>query len=137
MTRLTLLIAVAAAVVFGCASSQAPPGSPPPAPDPAVAAAGPHTIHVTASGPYDTVMRVARAGTQTQVELQGEPFEYEFTEESDRLGELGIAVYARSATPGVVHCAITVDGEVVAEQSVRRPGADGFATVGCTIPISA
>ncbi|GAB3481010.1 hypothetical protein [Amycolatopsis cihanbeyliensis] len=136
MTRLALLIAVAAAVVFGCASSQAPQGPPPPAPDPQ-AVPGPHTIHVTVSGPDDTVMRVARAGTQTQVELRGEPFEYEFTEERDRLGELGIAVYARSASPGQVHCGITVNGEVVAEQSAREPGADGFATVGCTIPISA
>lgn len=96
----------------------------------------PHTIKVTVSGPYDTIMRVSRADAQTEVRLRGEPFEYEFTENLVHVSSLDIAVLAdsehTSAEP--LRCAITVDGMIVADDSATGPPGENGASVYCMIP---
>ncbi|SFA93607.1 hypothetical protein SAMN05216266_102314 [Amycolatopsis marina] len=96
-----------------------------------------HTVEVTVSGPYDTVMHVSRAGAQTEVELQGEPFEFEFTETLAHVGSLGITVRADSADPSgePLRCAIRVDGVTVADDAQTGTGKSGTARVHCMIPL--
>lgn len=96
-----------------------------------------HTVEVTVSGPYDTVMHVSRAGAQTEVELRGEPFEFEFTETLAHVGNLGITVRADSADPSgePLRCAIKVDGVTVADDAQTGPGGNGAARVHCMIPL--
>jgi hypothetical protein len=96
----------------------------------------PHTIRVTVSGPYDTIMRVSRAGTQTEVQLRGEPFEFEFTEKLVHVSSLGIAVLADSkdTSAAPLRCAITVDGVTVADDSATGPSGENGASVYCMIP---
>jgi hypothetical protein len=95
-----------------------------------------HTIRVTVSGPYDTIMRVSRAGAQSEVRLHGRPFEFEFTEKLVHVSSLGIAVLADSqdtvAEP--LRCAITVDGVTVADDTATGPSSENGASVYCMIP---
>lgn len=128
---------LAAALVSGCsAAAPDPTPAPPSAGHPPHQAAGPQRIHITVSGPQDTLMRVVRAGTQSQVALQGEPFDFEFSEQAADIGDLGIAVFAKTDTPGdtPLQCSITVDGRTVAEESATKPGERGYAEVACSVP---
>lgn len=122
-------------------ATQGKPAELPARPQPQKAAV--HHIKVTVSGPQDTVMRVSRAGAQTEVELRGEPFEFEFTEQLTHVGSLGITVSAISAISAIsadaatepLRCAITVDGRPVATDARTSPGEDGTARVHCMIPL--
>lgn len=154
----TLATLAVAALTQGCGPRSAPaPPTTPGTPDPAVTsepsepsatppaasgappAAAPsgeqHTIRVTASGPHDTVLRVARGGYYTRVDLRGEPFDFTFTEPEGG-GYRDISVWAGTEHPeqAAVRCAIEVDGKVVARRSADRPDAEGKASVVCEIP---
>lgn len=96
----------------------------------------PHTIRVTVSGPYDTIMRVSRAGAQTEVRLRGQPFEFEFTEKLAYVSSLGIAVLAHSEDTSTepLRCAITVDGTIVADETITGPADADGASVYCMVP---
>ncbi|SFP00067.1 hypothetical protein SAMN05421810_101644 [Amycolatopsis arida] len=157
MKRLALALS---AVTIGAVVALTGPATPPPAPGPAAAPShdtdrnqgsaphqapdparhepAPRTVHITVSGPHDTLMRVSRAGAATDVELRGEPFDFEFTEEHVEVGQLGISVFANSATPQEqpLRCAIRVDGVVVANDTAETVGGDGTAEVACTVPFS-
>ncbi|MBB3664828.1 hypothetical protein FB384_003779 [Prauserella sediminis] len=112
-------------------SSTAETPSPGPAPD----IARPHTVRIHVSGPDDTLMRVLRGGHGTQVALGGEPFDHSFTEPAGSDGYLGIQVAAASKqADAAVHCRITVDGDVVAQQRAASRDETGLAQVQCTVP---
>ncbi|MGH3519519.1 MAG: hypothetical protein ACRDQ7_19285 [Haloechinothrix sp.] len=145
MNFVTPLVVVTVAVLVSACTNQEPDVAPTPSPttsssvaepDAPASVLGPHRIRITVSGPDDTVMRVARAGTQSEVALRGEPFDFEFTEKNARIGDLGIAVFAKTDTPseGPLRCKITVNGKTVAEQSTAEPGERGYPEVACVIP---
>lgn len=116
-------------------TSASPPSQAPQRP---AAAPVPQRVHIVVSGPYDTLMRVARAGTATQVALQGQPFDFTFTEHAASVSDLGIAVFAKTDSPGAspLSCKITVNGRTVAQETATGPGERGFAEVSCVIAAS-
>lgn len=147
-----VLIFSAAMLIAGCSTGAPEPGqaapeapSPtstrttPPRPDRPAKAPRPQRIHISVSGPQDTLMRVARAGTQSQVALQGQPFDFEFIEETERVGDLGIAVFAKTETfvGEPLLCRITVNGTTVAKAATSKPGEKGYAEVECVVPSGA
>ncbi|EHR50993.1 hypothetical protein SacmaDRAFT_2753 [Saccharomonospora marina XMU15] len=141
-TTLAALALAAVAQACGTDSPPAAPSAPPPsASAPGTSAPPPpaegerHRVRVTVSGPYDTVLRVARGGYYTRVDLRGEPFDFSFTE-SEGSGYRDISVWAGTEHPeqGPVRCAIEVDGKVVAQRVADRPDGEGKASVVCEIP---
>lgn len=147
-----VLLFSAAILIPGCSTGTPEPGqAAPEAPSPTsprataprpehpAQAPRPQRIHISVSGPQDTLMRVARAGTQSQVALQGQPFDFEFLEESAQVGDLGIAVFAKTETFGgePLRCRITVNGTTVAKAATSKPGEKGYAEVECVVPSGA
>ncbi|NIJ12275.1 hypothetical protein FHU38_002619 [Saccharomonospora amisosensis] len=141
----TTLAALALAAAGQACGTDPPPAAPPAPPlsasAPGTSAPSPpaegeqHRVRVTVSGPHDTVMRVARGGYYTRVDLRGEPFDFTFTE-SEGSGYRDISVWAGTEHPeqGAVRCAIEVDGKVVAQRATDRPDGEGKASVVCEIP---
>ncbi|SNR48954.1 hypothetical protein SAMN06265360_107109 [Haloechinothrix alba] len=114
-----------------------PPSAPPSAPQSPSEQQEPDStvVHVRVTGPQDTVMLVARDGQQSQVELEGEPFDFEFTETGTASGHLDIRVFAKSEHPEEepVRCSISLDGEVAIEDSASTVDENGIAEVSCTL----
>ncbi|MFF5989573.1 hypothetical protein [Prauserella flavalba] len=136
MVRAVLAVLIAVAVLAaGVASTAFAPVQRRPVAAPKRAAPA-HEIRIVVSGPDDTLMRVARGSSGTQVALHGKPFDHSFTEPAGGDGYLGIRVAAASARPDgtPVRCAIRVDGVVVSEKSAVEPDDSGLAQVLCTIP---
>lgn len=135
------MLAVAAASQACGPPPDTSPTPPPRAPVPGTSAPAPtsegeqHRVRVRVSGPHDTVLRVARGGYYTRVDLRGEPFDFSFTE-SGGGGYRDISVWAGTEHPeqGPVRCAIEVDGKVVVRRSADRLDDEGRATVVCEIP---
>ncbi|MEU6641558.1 hypothetical protein ABZ863_03320 [Saccharomonospora sp. NPDC046836] len=141
MSRAVLAVLAAVAVlVTGAASRPADAPSAPQQHRTTVAAQPtaqqPHRVHIVVSGPYDTLMRVARGSTGSQVALRGEPFDFTFVEPAGQTGYLTIKVAAASEHPGgtPVRCEIQVNGAVVSAQSASEPDASGLTQVLCTVP---
>lgn len=137
-------VTILAAALAACACSTGTADDPAPqentsSPSPPREEPQEHTMHITVSGPDDTVMVVEREGRRSYVELEGEPFDFEFTESEQEPSELGIAVFAKTeeASDEPLRCAIDIDGEVVAEDSAEELDADGMAEVACTVPRAA
>ncbi|PXY30122.1 hypothetical protein DI005_05390 [Prauserella sp. PE36] len=136
MVRAVLAVLIAVAVLAtGVASTAFAPAGRQPAAAPKRAPQA-HEIRIMVSGPDDTLMRVARGASWTQVALRGKPFDHSFTEPAGGDGYLGIRVAAASARPDgtPVRCAIRVDGVVVSEKSAVERDESGLAQVLCTIP---
>ncbi|MFC4003479.1 hypothetical protein ACFS2C_16900 [Prauserella oleivorans] len=137
MLRAVLTALVAAMILAtGVASTAIEPPRARPAAAAASRAEQPHHIRIVVSGPPDTLMRVIRGRTGTDVALGGHTFDHAFVEPAGSKGYLGIKVLAASREPrGIpVRCRIVIDGKVVSSHAAARPDQTGLAQVLCTVP---